>query len=105
MAGEIPIHAAAVGGVGMRHRTDDRQFLGVASQQRQVFADRDPGSGCGDGLEFPPHLTRCPRLGIERIDVAHATPQVDDDQRLRRASRALGRGILGRRLELKQRRE
>ena len=101
MAGEIPIHAAAVGGVGMTHRADDRQLLGVARQQRQVFADRDPGGGGGDGLEFPAYLTRCPRLGIERIDVAHATPQVDDDQRFRGALCVLGRGILGRRLKRK----
>jgi hypothetical protein len=99
VAGEHRVLAAVVIRFGVRHRAHDRQLVGERGGLAQQFAERLAVELGRDRAERTAHLDRRIGLGVERVDVAHATAEVDLDHRIgarrhtpRRLQRAQRRG-------------
>ena len=55
-------------------RTNDRQFVHLSSQQRDMFADVNPGHSRWNRLKLAADLAWSVRFGIERLVVADPAP-------------------------------
>ena len=82
VAGQHPLRAHAVAGVGVVRRADDGELVHDLGLLRQVLADLDAGHVGGDRLELAAELGRGVRLEIVHVDVAGPAGLPDQDDRL-----------------------
>ena len=69
--------------IAVRHAADDGIFVGLFGQQRQQFADADPGNiGFNRAFERAAIIIARLRLGVERVQMRRAAPHPDLDDRL-----------------------
>ena len=60
----------------MRECPNNRPTLHLLGKQRKMFADGDPGNRSGDGLEFPPNLSRRIRFGVKHVQLARTPTEM-----------------------------
>src|SRR4051794_5743217 len=96
MAGEVPVHAAAVGRVVVVDRADDRELVRLTGQEGHVLADENARGGGGDRLKLAADFSRSIGFGVPSFVVTDAAPAIQNDAglglRLRRGARG-GRGL------------
>ncbi len=85
VTGQVPVHASPVERVVVMDRTDDRELVGVSSQERQMLANLNARHDSRDRRMITSNLQRGIGLEIERFEMTHPTPAEDDDARLRGA--------------------
>src|SRR5438874_465775 len=67
--------------LSLRHGADDGKVVGAMSNARQVLAELNSRRAGGDGPEGAANLHRSIRLGVEGVDMARGTSQVDEQDR------------------------
>ena len=82
MARQIPVHAATVSRIIVMYRAYDRELVRLLSQERQVFANLNPGRRGGNRGKLTANFRRSMRLRIPRLVVTHSAPTIKDDARL-----------------------
>ena len=65
------------------HGTDDRQFIGVHRQTRDVFAYTNAGNDGGDRVKLAAIFAGSVRLRVPGFVMAHPAPAEQDDARFR----------------------
>ena len=58
---------------------NERGAIEDPREARQMFADADAGNGRADGAVLAANLGRRVRLGVERVEVARAAVEEDED--------------------------
>ena len=85
MPGQVPVRRFAMIGRLVPHTADDREAMRLFREPGHVLTEAYAGDRRGNRAELAADVATRVRLGIPRVEVAHAAPGEQDDARARGA--------------------